>query len=81
MFGIDLDWRSCTKFTAIALAILNGATDIKIYGDDMSGKGYCDPGLENDRTQHDDKRWEMEKKTMEAIVLLALDRGIGIRRV
>lgn len=79
-FAREINWREYTKFMAIALAVKNGAQQIHLFGDDMSGIGYYDKGLENCRTQHTERRWGDENiKTLQIIEACA-QNGITIFR-
>lgn len=79
-FGHHINWSESTFFTAIALAIISGAKDIRVYGADMSGKGYFIEGLENYRTRQDEKRWTSERHWFEEIVKACKDHGITLTR-
>lgn len=73
-------WSEYTTFTAIAYAMKHGATEIRLFGADMEGEGYCNPDLENERTNHSQKRWNREKLTLELIIEAAQKRGVTIER-
>ena len=79
-FAHHINWRESTFFMSIALAIINGAKQINIYGADMNGKGYFIEGLENYRTQHDDRRWSNERHWFECLIEECGKRGILLRR-
>jgi hypothetical protein len=79
-FGKDIHWKERTVFMAIALAILRGGRDIKLYGADMAGRGYYQGGLENSRTRHTEKRWEEEWYWYTTIVQACADHGISVTR-
>jgi hypothetical protein len=80
-FAHHISWREYTAFTAIALAIISGAKDVRLYGADMSGKGYFIEGIENYRTRHDEKRWSNERCWFECLVKECTMRGISLKRV
>jgi hypothetical protein len=80
-FAHHIIWREYTTFTAIALAIINGAKDIRLYGADMAGKGYFIEGVENYRTRLDEKRWSNEHHWFECLVSECAARGIILTRV
>lgn len=80
-FGKHINWRKYTLFMAIALAIKKGAQIIKLYGVDWSGKGYFKPKLENERTIHNEKRWNEEMQMFREIELECEKRGIKIIRM
>lgn len=65
---LNINWLDSTVFTAIALAILSGAKQIRFYGADMHGKGYFIKGIENSRTRHDEKRWTAERHYFNCLV-------------
>lgn len=79
-FGHYINWRESTIFPAIALAIISGAKDIRLYGADMQGKGYFINGLENYRTQHDERRWSNERHWFNCLVKECAERGISLTR-
>lgn len=76
----NINWRESTFFMAIALAIISGAKDIRIYGADMGGKGYFIDGLGNYRVRHDEKRWSNERYWFQCIVDECKIRGIILIR-
>ncbi|MFA4991500.1 MAG: hypothetical protein WC569_02855 [Candidatus Omnitrophota bacterium] len=80
-FARQIKWDECSMFASMALAILNGAKTIKIYGAGMKGQGYFKQGLENFRTQHTEKRWDNEKLSFNKIVMDAAKNGIDIKRI
>lgn len=61
-------WENYTVFSAIALAIHNGAQKIRLYGADMGGMGYFQDGLTNFRTDHRFIRWQHEKAELKKII-------------
>jgi hypothetical protein len=77
----ELIWRDTTLFAAIALAIIKGGKNIRIYGADMAGQGYFEQGLENCRTRHNEKRWNYERKIFAEVVDLARRHSITIERI
>jgi hypothetical protein len=79
-FGRHINWREFTMITAIGLAVMKGATLIRIYGADLSGKGYHRQSMENERTIHNDKRWAMEKARLDEVTREAEKHGIKIIR-
>lgn len=79
-FGRHINWREFTMITAIGLAILKGATLIRIFGADLSGLGYFKPGLENERTIHIEKRWAGERDRLNEVTREAAQHGIVITR-
>ncbi|MDD4980669.1 MAG: hypothetical protein PHC54_05325 [Candidatus Omnitrophica bacterium] len=79
-FGHYINWRESTIFPAIALAILSGARDIRLYGADMGGQGYFIEGLENYRTQHTDRRWTNERHWFDCLAKECGKQGIIITR-
>lgn len=79
-FGRNLNWREFTMITAIGLAVREGAELIRIYGADLSGSGYFRPGLNNERTIHNDRRWDRELERLEEVTLEAGKHGIKIVR-
>lgn len=80
-FARHIKWDKCSMFAAIALAILNKAERIEIYGADMNGWGYFKKGLENYKTRHQIERWREEKKDFKIIVDSAKKCGINITRI
>ncbi len=81
MFNTQIPWIAYTKFTAIALAILEGATVINLYGDDMRGYGYFKDGFTNALTIHTGDRWYDERTWTELIVSECMKRNIKIKRI
>ncbi len=79
-FGKHINWREYTMFMAILLAVKKGAHLIKIYGSDLNGSGYFVKGLENERTQHDLKRWANERRWFNEIVKLCAENEILLTR-
>lgn len=79
-YGPQKFWRGFSLFAAIALAELNGAKEINVYGADWSGAGYCNRGHENTRTRHIPVRWEEEKEIFNHIRSRLAERGIMLRR-
>jgi len=79
-FGRDLEWRSYTILTALALAILRGAERIFVYGADWSGGRYFIEGVENSRTNLSAHRWRDEQEKFEEIKSAAAVHGIVISR-
>lgn len=77
-FGKHLNWREFTLLPAIALAVKKGAQVIYVYGADWSGKGYFTKGLENERTIHNEKRWERERHLFAQIAEECTKNGITI---
>jgi hypothetical protein len=80
-FARIVNWKETTAFTAIALAIIKGAKDIRLYGADMGGRGYFIEGMENYRTRHDEKRWSNERYWFEELKKCCAERGITLTRV
>lgn len=72
---------SYTLFSAIVLAILKGAEEIRIYGADMKGAGYFKPGLENGKLNHTPHRWDVERKGFEILKEQCRELGIKIVRL
>jgi len=79
-FDLDIDWN-LTVFKAIALAVTNGARDIKIYGMDMRGDSYFMRGQQNERTQHTSRRWKAERADFEKLKKACGECGIRIARI
>jgi len=80
-FGNTLPWCKYTMFAALALAIMNGANYIELYGADFEGKGYYKEGLENYRTNHEPHRWDNEKHLFEEIKTSSfINHGVVIAR-
>lgn len=79
-FGRDINWREYTMIVAIGLAVIKGASLIRIYGADLYGKGYFRKGLENERTIHNDKRWTTEKERLDEVIRVAAKNGVRIIR-
>jgi hypothetical protein len=75
-----LRWSGYTLFSAIALAILEGADRLKVYGADFAGEGYCREGLENKRTNHSQVRWQTERSYFIALQHCCRTHGIEIVR-
>lgn len=80
-FGQELEWRSFTLLTALALAVKYGAGNIEVHGADFAGDRYFVPGVENERTNLSPDRWRCEKELFEAIVAESAKHGINIERV
>jgi hypothetical protein len=78
--GKDIQWRERTMFVAIALAIIKGAEEIRLFGADLCGQGYFQSGLENCRTRHTEKRWNEEKYWLDRIILSCAQKGISVIR-
>ena len=77
---LNTAWQDYTIFSAIALAILHGANDIRVFGADMRGEGYFTRGLENSRTQHHERRWEQERNSFEQLRIACMEEGIFLSR-
>ncbi len=80
-FAHYINWPEATVFPAIALAVLSGSKDIRVYGADMGGEGYFIEGLENERTQHTDRRWSNERYWFDLLVKECEKNNIIITRV
>lgn len=80
-FGRGILWQEFSFFSAIALAILKGGRNIRIYGADMAGRGYFVAGLENFKTRHTEKRWANERRWFDEIVEVSHAHGINVERV
>ncbi len=74
-------WDKYTVFTAIALCILNDAVNINIIGMDLEGEGYYMPGMENERTIHNAKRWGDEEQMFKTCQSICDRNGINLRRI
>lgn len=74
-------WNEKTMFAAMALAIMNGARSIKVYGADMAGSGYFTDGLENKKQVHTPKRWEDEKILFGQVQRICDCYGIKVERI
>lgn len=79
-FCRDLNWREFTMITAVGLAMMKGATLIRIYGADFMGSGYYRPGLENERTIHTEMRWATERDRLDEVIEEAGKNGVIIIR-
>ena len=77
-FGREINWRECTMFMAIALAIKERAELIYLFGADLSGKGYYIKGIENGRTRHTEGRWKDEAVKLAIITEECNRQGIKI---
>lgn len=79
-FNAKILWHDFTTLTAIGLAIISGATEIRLYGADMAGKGYFLKGLDNYRARHHEARWNEEKESFDNLVQESAKHGITIIR-
>lgn len=79
-FGRDLDWRSFTLLTALALAVKKGAKRILVYGADFSGDQYFADGVKNERTNLSEDRFRCEEELFEAIRARAILHDVVISR-
>lgn len=79
-FGKHIPWDVRSMFMAMALAIINGATTIRLYGCDLEGLDYWHHGFKNSRTNMTDKRWENERMWLEHIVHSCVMNGVQVIR-
>lgn len=79
-FGNDIEWRLSAMTTALALAILKGASEIVLVGCDLCGNGYY-YGENCDNKPHEfDARWRIERKVLSEITRVCKHNGIKVRR-
>lgn len=79
-FGWEFSWDEYTMFSAIAYALIRGAKRVEIIGADLKGEGYFREGLENEGTNHSEKRWNDELDKYSEIVAKCWDRDILVTR-
>ncbi|MBI5872715.1 MAG: hypothetical protein HZB36_01030 [Candidatus Omnitrophica bacterium] len=79
-FGRELEWQEYTLLAAIALAVIKGGVIIHIFGADWAGQGYFADKLENNRTLHNDKRWQRERMMFEIIQKECARNGVHVVR-
>lgn len=79
-FGKHIPWEVRSMFMAMALAIINGASTIRLYGVDLEGLDYWHYGFKNSRTNMTDKRWENEKMWLEHITHSCTMNGVQVIR-
>ena len=80
------NWMRATIFHAVLATMVEGATEIEMFGCDNKGHCNYDPRdaseLENRRThEHWNTRWEKEKEIWKRITPVASENGVTIRQV
>lgn len=75
----DLKWNRFTMTTALVLAELIGAAQIRIYGCDWQGGEYFKPGAHS-TAEHFAERWIREKEIYSRVVGWLKTRRVSVER-